>query len=88
MNVSATSSRPKFLKNIGRIFTMVSTSPKADVGFDEDLLSFSTTDGSMVAYKSGENAVSAGAGIFIGGYFVGVADEDAHTDTNKPLIKY
>ena len=93
MSIAATSYRPnvlekKVLKNLGRIFTIVSSSPKADAGFEEDLLSFSTIDGSMVAYKSGANAVSAGAGIFVGGYFVGGAVDSALSDENMPFIKY
>ncbi|WP_162055372.1 hypothetical protein [Pontibacter pamirensis] len=88
MSKSATSLRPKVLKNIRRIFTMVSASPKADTGFDENLLSFSTIDGSVVAYKSGANAVRSGAGIFVGGYFVGVADEEALSGQSMPFIKY
>ncbi|RDV15027.1 hypothetical protein DXT99_12160 [Pontibacter diazotrophicus] len=93
MSIAATSYRPnvidnKVLKNLGRIFTMVSSSPKADTGFEDDMLSFSTIDGSMVAYKSGANAVNAGAGIFVGGYFVGGADDNALSDESMPFIKY
>ena len=88
MSTPATSVPPKFLKKIGRIFTIVSTSPKPEPRFEEDLPGYSTIDGGMVAYQSGANAVSAGAGIFIGGYFVGVADEDALTGGNMPMIKY
>ncbi|MFD3002897.1 hypothetical protein ACFS7Z_21195 [Pontibacter toksunensis] len=73
---------------MGKIFTMVSASPKVNTGIEEGMLSFSTTDGSMVAYRSGANALSAGAGIFVGGYFVGGADDSALSDESMPFIKY
>lgn len=92
MSIAATSYRPKVqnkvLKNMGKIFTMVSSPKKAEVNLEEDLIGFSTTDGSMVAYKSGANAVSAGAGIFVGGYFVGGAENNAFSDESMPFIKY
>lgn len=93
MRIATTSYRPnvlenKVLKNLGKIFTMVSSSTKADISHEENLIGFSTTDGSMVAYKSGANAVSAGAGIFVGGYFVGGADSNAFSDESMPFIKY
>ncbi|WP_162055997.1 hypothetical protein [Pontibacter pamirensis] len=88
MSVSAASFRPKVLKSLRRIFTLVSSSPKAEAGLQEEPFGFYTTDGSVVAYKTGANAVSAGAGIFVGGYFVGVADDNAPIGNNMPFIKY
>lgn len=40
----------------------------------EDLVEFATIDGGVVDYYTCEEAVSNGAGIFIGGYFVGVTE--------------
>ncbi|WP_377489192.1 hypothetical protein [Pontibacter toksunensis] len=88
MSTAATTYRPRLLKKMGKIFTMVSASPKVNTGIEEGMLSFSTTDGSMVAYRSGANALSAGAGIFVGGYFVGGADDSALSDESMPFIKY
>lgn len=87
MSNAAASFRPNAIE-LGRIFTAVSSSPKAEAGFEEGFTSFSTTDGSMVAYTSGASAVSAGAGIFFGGYFVGGADDSAPAGSNMPFIKY
>lgn len=39
-----------------------------------DALEFATIDGGVVDYQACEEAVSNGAGIFIGGYFVGVTE--------------
>lgn len=41
---------------------------------EEEPAGFATIDGSMVSHHSGANAISNGAGIFIGDYFVGFAD--------------
>jgi hypothetical protein len=40
----------------------------------DDLMEFATIDGGVVDYYACEEAVNTGAGIFIGGYFVGVTD--------------
>ncbi|WP_162426955.1 hypothetical protein [Pontibacter pudoricolor] len=40
----------------------------------DDLMEFATIDGGVVDYYACEEAVNMGAGIFIGGYFVGVTD--------------
>ncbi|MEJ8755741.1 hypothetical protein WG947_01925 [Pontibacter sp. H259] len=56
-------------------FSQVSSSPGFNKGvFTEDLMEFATIDGGVVDYYSCEQAVNDGAGIFIGGYFVGVTD--------------
>lgn len=39
-----------------------------------DALEYATIDGGVVDYQACEEAVNSGAGIFIGGYFVGVTD--------------
>ena len=93
MSTAATSYRPtaiekKVLKNIKRIFTVVSSSPKAKVDFEGAPAGFHTTDGRMVACKSVAEAVSAGKGMFVGGYFVGVADEGAPMGNSMPFIRY
>jgi hypothetical protein len=40
----------------------------------DDLMEFATIDGGVIDYYACEEAVNMGAGIFIGGYFVGVSD--------------
>ena len=40
----------------------------------DEPVGFATIDGNMVTYHAGSSAVSSGAGIFIGDYFVGLAD--------------
>lgn len=40
----------------------------------DDLMEYATIDGGVVDYYSCEQAVNDGAGIFIGGYFVGVTE--------------
>ncbi|NDK55988.1 hypothetical protein [Pontibacter fetidus] len=40
----------------------------------DDLMEFATIDGGVIDYYACEEAVNTGAGIFIGGYFVGVSD--------------
>jgi len=42
--------------------------------YNEDLMEFATIDGGVLDYYSCEQAVNDGAGIFIGGYFVGGTD--------------
>ena len=42
--------------------------------YQDDLVEFATIDGGVVDYYACEEAVNTGAGIFIGGYFVGVTD--------------
>lgn len=42
----------------------------------------------MVACKSVADAVSAGKGMFVGGYFVGVADDSAPMGNSMPFIRY
>ncbi|NEM97450.1 hypothetical protein [Pontibacter burrus] len=39
-----------------------------------DVVDFATIDGGVIDYYACEQAVSRGAGIFIGGYFVGVTE--------------
>lgn len=51
------------------------------------MLRFATTDGSVMTYRAGTTAVRTGAGIFIGGYFVGPAD-DSTLAGHMPCIKY
>ena len=40
----------------------------------DDLMEFATIDGGVIDYYACEEAVNTGAGIFIGGYFVGVTE--------------
>ncbi|MEJ8803401.1 hypothetical protein [Pontibacter sp. H249] len=54
---------------------------------EEDTFDFSTIDGGMVTYNEGAKAISNGAGIFIGDYFVGVSDS-YQSITNLPYVRY
>lgn len=87
MNTSATTFRPNNLESIGRNLSLAAISSKQTADLEEDVLRFSTTDGSMMTYHAGTNAVRNGAGIFIGGYFVGVAEESMFAG-NMPFIHY
>jgi hypothetical protein len=63
-----------------------STSSKATQPNDEPA-GFATIDGNMITYHAGSSAVSSGAGIFIGDYFVGLADNyDSAFIT--PFVRY
>lgn len=61
--------------------------PKAVASHEEDFFGFSTTDGRMVTFNAGQHAINKGAGIFIGEYFVGLADS-YFADAAMPYIKY
>lgn len=54
--------------------------------YSEDLMEFATIDGGVIDYTACEEAVSNGDGIFIGGYFVGVA-ENSHCYVQQPFIR-
>ncbi|WP_347158606.1 hypothetical protein [Pontibacter chitinilyticus] len=54
---------------------------------EEELTAFSTIDGSVITYNAGTHAVSNGAGIFIGDYFVGVTEQFLSI-CNTPFIRY
>ncbi|MBF9254884.1 hypothetical protein I2I11_16395 [Pontibacter sp. 172403-2] len=54
---------------------------------EEEKAAFSTIDGSVITFNAGKNAVSNGAGIFIGDYFVGVADHFLSI-SNTPFVRY
>jgi len=68
-------------KNIGKSFVKISA-PK-----EEEKAAFSTIDGSVITFNAGKNAVSNGAGIFIGDYFVGVTDQFLSI-CNTPFVRY
>ncbi len=53
----------------------------------EDLIEFATIDGGVVDYYACEQAVSSGAGIFIGGYFVG-GTEASQCYSQQSLMRY
>ena len=80
---SATLTRPDSLPVIGRY-----TAPKPGAGAEEDMLRLTTTDGSVMSHHAGTKAVRSGAGIFLGGYFVGVAEESLLTELQMPFIRY
>lgn len=88
MNISATSFRPNSFDSLGRNLGLAFVTSKLTAALEEDVLRFSTTDGSMMTYHAGTNAVSNGAGIFIGGYFVGVTDDSVLAGNHMPFIKY
>ena len=88
MNISATSFRPVALDSFGGNLAMASFISKPDAAFDEGQFNFTTIDGNMMPYNAGTNAVSSGAGIFIGDYFVGISDDSMFSGNSMPCIKY
>ncbi|MBC5774942.1 hypothetical protein H8S95_12770 [Pontibacter sp. KCTC 32443] len=52
----------------------------------DDLMEYATIDGGVVDYYACEQAVSNGAGIFIGGYFVGVT-EFSHCYSQQTFLR-
>jgi hypothetical protein len=87
MNTAATLSRSNGLDSLGRNTGLAPVTAKPTAAVEEDVLRFPTTDGGMMTYRAGTKAMSAGAGIFIGGYYVGVTD-DSVLAGNMPFIKY
>jgi phosphoheptose isomerase len=87
MNISANPTCANASENFGSNVSVFSFPFKAAASPHDDLFGFSTTDGSMVTFNAGTNAISKGAGIFIGDYFVGFAD-NPFADTAVPFIKY
>jgi len=67
---------------------MASYMSRSDTASDEEQFNFTTIDGNMMPYNAGTNAISNGAGIFIGDYFVGVTDDSMFSGNNMPCIKY
>ncbi len=67
---------------------MASFPSKPDNAFDDSHFNFTTIDGNMMPYNAGTNAVSSGAGIFIGDYFVGLTDDSMFSGNSMPCIKY
>ncbi len=53
----------------------------------EDSISYSTIDGEEVNFTEGALAINSGAGIFIGGYFVGKS-ECYEQMQNIPFVRY
>jgi hypothetical protein len=54
---------------------------------EEEVFDFSTIDGGVITYNAGAKAISSGAGIFIGDYFVGVC-ESYQSISNLPFVRY
>ncbi|MBC5994364.1 hypothetical protein [Pontibacter cellulosilyticus] len=54
---------------------------------EEEVFDFSTIDGGVITYNAGTKAISNGAGIFIGDYFVGMSD-NYHSISNMPFVRY
>jgi hypothetical protein len=73
--------------SLGSPVSAFSLLPKAAASHSEDFFGFSTTDGRMVTFNAGQHAISKGAGIFIGEYFVGLVDS-YFADAAMPCIKY
>lgn len=54
---------------------------------DDEPTGYATIDGNMVTHLAGSDAVSNGAGIFIGDYFVGIADTYQSVSIT-PFVRY
>lgn len=87
MNTLAKTTLAHASESYGSNVSVFSFPVKAGSSLNEDIMGFSTTDGHVVTYNAGTNAISNGAGIFIGDYFVGFAD-NAFADAAMPFIKY
>lgn len=87
MNISANLTLANASESFGGNLSVFSFPAKAGTSLNEDLYGFSTTDGNMISFNAGTNAISSGAGVFIGDYFVGFADH-ALSDNAMPFIKY
>ena len=87
MNTSAKTTFASASESFGSNISVFSLPSRAGTSLNEDLYGFSTIDGSMVTLNAGTKAINNGAGIFIGDYFVGLAD-GPFTDSAMPFIKY
>lgn len=54
---------------------------------EEEPAGYATIDGNVVTHIAGSDAVSSGAGIFIGDYFVGIADTYQSISVT-PFVRY
>jgi len=70
-----TTSAASLLRDVSESFagnlSISSGAWEPDAAFDEGQFHFPTIDGGMMPCRAGASAVRDGAGIFIGGYFVG-----------------
>ncbi|MFD3003620.1 hypothetical protein ACFS7Z_24905 [Pontibacter toksunensis] len=87
MNTSAKTTHARATESFGSNIPVFSLPSKAGASYNEEQCGFSTIDGSVLAFNAGKNAINNGAGIFIGDYFVGLADSH-FTDTAVPYIRY
>lgn len=55
---------------------------------EEEHVGFATIDGNMIHHVEVASAVNKGAGIFIGDYFVGFADNYHSISLTAPFIRY
>ena len=55
---------------------------------EEEHVGFATIDGNMIHHVEVASAVNNGAGIFIGDYFVGFADNYKSISLTSPFIRY
>ncbi|MCC9167931.1 hypothetical protein [Pontibacter harenae] len=53
---------------------------------EESSYDFSTIDGDVITYRDGAMAVDSGAGILIGDYFVGVAENYAPSESQAYIL--
>ncbi|RIJ41404.1 hypothetical protein [Pontibacter oryzae] len=79
---------PNALVEACYIIAGISTKPCIKVvSFDDEPAGYATIDGNMVTHLAGSDAVSNGAGIFIGDYFVGIADT-YQSISITPFVRY
>ncbi|WP_299823354.1 hypothetical protein [uncultured Pontibacter sp.] len=70
----------------GNACITLSTAKKTQLQ-EEEVFDFSTIDGGVITHNAGATAISNGAGIFIGEYFVGVSD-NYQSISNLPFVRY
>lgn len=59
---------------INKVLQLFAEDDNLSRSLSEDNRAFETTDGGVITQKEINMAVDRGAGMFIGGYFVGVSD--------------
>ncbi len=88
MNVTVSASPQTTAVNCYKNICLSATAVLRQGTSDEELVGYATIDGHMVHDIEVANAVNSGAGIFVGDYFVGLADNYNGISLNAPFIRY
>ncbi|MCJ8167435.1 hypothetical protein MKJ04_21520 [Pontibacter sp. E15-1] len=88
MNVTFTASPQKTVGNCYKSTCLSAIATLRAGTQEEELVGYATIDGHMVHHVEVASAVNNGAGIFIGDYFVGFADNGHAISLTAPFIRY